>query len=528
VNAFTGTGPLLRLALRLDRVRLPIWVLLLAISPTATAAQYQKLYPDEQSLQLVSSVVSNASLVALNGPLFGVNIGGLTAWKIGVTEFILIGLMSLLTVVRHTRTEEETGRLELLGATVVGRYAPLTAALLTAALANVSIVVLIVLFLASTGLPMAGSVALALAIGLCGLVFAAVAAVAAQLTANARSANAIAATVLGASFLLRALGDTGPTWVSWISPMGWAMRTRPYAGEVWWVPLLSVGLIAGLLLVAYPLVARRDVGAGLLPDRPAAATGAPSLRSAFALAWRLHRGLLIGWAIGMAISGAVLGGAATGITDNLNANQQMTDLLARLGGRAGVTNAFLAAVFSIMGLTIAAYTVQATLRMRAEEASGRLEPLLATRVGRIRWAMSHLVFAVLGTALLLAVTGVAGGLAYGGQINDVGHQVARLTGTALAQVPAAWVLAGLGTALFGLFPRLSTSLTWAGLITCFLLLELGALLGLSQWIIDASPFAHVPKLPGAAFTSTPLVVLTLIAAVLAGGGLAAFRRRDIG
>jgi len=132
VNAFTGTGPLLRLALRLDRVRLPIWVLLLAISPTATAAQYQKLYPDEQSLQLVSSVVSNASLVALNGPLFGVNIGGLTAWKIGVTEFILIGLMSLLTVVRHTRTEEETGRLELLGATVVGRYAPLTAALLTA------------------------------------------------------------------------------------------------------------------------------------------------------------------------------------------------------------------------------------------------------------------------------------------------------------------------------------------------------------------------------------------------------------
>ena len=128
--------------------------------------------------------------------------------------------MSLLTVVRHTRTEEETGRLELLGATVVGRYAPLTAALLTAAVANVSIVVLTVLFLAGTGLPTAGSVALALAIGLCGLVFAAVAAVAAQLTANARSANGIAAAVLGASFLLRALGDTGPTWVSWISPWG--------------------------------------------------------------------------------------------------------------------------------------------------------------------------------------------------------------------------------------------------------------------------------------------------------------------
>ena len=54
-------------------------------------------------------MISNASLVALNGPLFGVSLGGLTAWKIGVTELILVALMSLLTVVRHTRTEEETG-----------------------------------------------------------------------------------------------------------------------------------------------------------------------------------------------------------------------------------------------------------------------------------------------------------------------------------------------------------------------------------------------------------------------------------
>ena len=528
MNKFAGTGALLRLALRLDRVRLPIWVTVLSITPAVTAAQYLKLYPDEESLRLVSGVLSNASLVALNGPLFAVSIGALTAWKIGVTAFILVALMSLLTVVRHTRTEEETGRLELLGATVVGRYAPLTAALLTAAVANAAIMVFTVLFLAGTGLPIAGSVALALAIGLFGIVFAAVAAVAAQFTESARTANAIAAAVLGGSFLLRAIGDTGPTWVSWISPMGWAMRTRPYAGDLWWVPLLSIALVAGLALVAYNLVARRDVGAGLLPDRPAPPVGAPSLRSTFALAWRLHRGLLIGWAVGMIVSGAVLGGAATGITDNLTANQQMTDLLARLGGRAGITNAFLAAVFSIMGLTIAAYTVQATLRLRAEEASGRLEPLLATKVGRIQWAMSHLVFAVFGTALLLALAGAAGGLAYGGQINDVGHQVARLTGTALAQVPAAWVLAGLGTALFGLVPKVSASLTWAGLIACFVLLELGAILGLSQWIIDASPFAHVPKLPGAAFTSTPLIVLTVIAMVLAGGGLAAFRRRDIG
>src|SRR5439155_6060779 len=146
--------------LRLDRVRLPVWVLVLALMPPATAAQYMKLYPTAESLQAVKGVIANPSLVALNGPLFGVSLGGLTAWKIGVTELILAALMSVLTVVRHTRTEEETGRLELVGAGVVGRYAPLTAALLVTGLANVAIALLGALGLIGTGLPAAGALAM--------------------------------------------------------------------------------------------------------------------------------------------------------------------------------------------------------------------------------------------------------------------------------------------------------------------------------------------------------------------------------
>jgi ABC-2 type transport system permease protein len=526
MNRLAGTGGLLRLALRLDRVRLTVWVLLIAIMPAATAAQYTKLYPTDADLQAVRGVISNPSLVALSGPLFGVSLGGLTAWKIGVTAFILTALMSLLTVVRHTRTEEETGRLELIGATVVGRYAPLTAALLTAALANLAIALLVSLGLIGVRLSVAGSVAMGVATCLSGLVFAAVAAVAAQLTQSARSAIGIAAAVLGGAYLLRAVGDTGPTWLTWLSPIGWAMRLRPFAGEQWWVILLAGGLVAGLIGVGYALVARRDLGAGLLPERPAPASAAPSLRTTFALAWRLHRGLLIGWVIALALAGATMGGAAHGISGAFNANEQITDLLARMGGRKGLVDAFLAAVFGITGLVAAAYTVQATLRLRTEESSGRLEPILATAVGRIRWAVSHLVFALLGTAVLLAAAGAGAGLAYGIQVHDVGGQLPRLFVAALVQLPAAWVLAGLGTALFGLAPK-ATAITWAALIVCVVLLELGALLGLNQWIVDASPFAHVPKLPGT-FTGAPLVWLTGISALLIAAGLAGFRRRDIG
>jgi ABC-2 type transport system permease protein len=135
------------------------------------------------------------------------------------------------------------------------------------------------------------------------------------------------------------------------------------------------------------------------------------------------------------------------------------------------------------------------------------------------------LFALLGTAVLLAAAGAGAGLAYGLRIHDVGGQLPRLMASALVQLPAAWVLAGLGAALFGLAPRLA-ALTWAGLIGCLLLLEVGALLGLTRWLVDVSPFAHVPKLPGTAFTATPLLWLTGIAAALAAVGLIGFRRRD--
>lgn len=527
MNAFTGTRALTRLALRLDRLRLTVWVLAIALSPLATAAQYKKLYPTEQDIQAAAGVVSNPSLVAIGGPLFGATLGGLTAWKILSTELILAGLMSLLTVVRHSRTEEETGRLELISAGVVGRYAPLTAALVSAALANLAATVLVALGLMATGLPAAGSLAMGLAVGLTGLAFAAIAGVAAQVTEGARTAVAISAGILAAAYLLRAVGDTGPTWLSWISPLGWGINLRAFAGERWWVLALPLLLTVAGTAAAYALNSRRDLGAALVPPRPGPPAASPRLRSTFALAWRLHRGLLIGWLAGMALSGAALGGAANAIGDQVINNKQLTDVLSRMGGSSGLTNAFLAAIFGVIGLVVACYTVQATLRMRAEETAGRLEPLLATRTGRIRWALSHLVFAVVGTALLLAVAGAAGGLAYGSQVHDVGGQVSRLLGAAMVQLPATLVLAGVGVALFGLAPRLA-ALTWAALVACVLLLEVGALLNLSQWVIDASPFAHVPKLPGSPFTVTPVAWLGAVAVALGAAGLAGFRRRDIG
>ncbi len=197
-----------------------------------------------------------------------------------------------------------------------------------------------------------------------------------------------------------------------------------------------------------------------------------------------------------------------------------------MGGQSAIVDATLAAMLGTIGLIAAAYAVQAALRMRAEETSGRAEPVLATAVGRMTWVASHLVFALLGPTVALAAAGITAGLAHGANTDDVGGQLPRVLAGTMVQLPAVWVLAGVATALVGLAPRLAGA-GWAVFAAFLLVGQVGVLLGLNQKVLDLSPFTHVPRLPGGHASATPLLWLTLVAAVLVVAGLVGVRRRDV-
>jgi ABC-2 type transport system permease protein len=528
-----NTGALARLAFRRDRIMLPAWVYVITAAIASNSYSLNKLYPTAADrAQLAASGGRNPALVFLYGRLWGDSLGAVSAWRYGVWAAIFAALMSVFLVVRHTRADEEAGRLELVGSAAVGRLAALTAGLLVALAANAVLAGLLVVVLVVLGLPVAGSVAFALAITTCGLAFAAIAALAAQLAAGARAARGIAIGVLGAAYLLRAVGDAsgegGVSWLTWLSPLGWTEMLRPYTGDRWWVLALPLALTAAATAGAYVLVTLRDHGAGLLPDRPGSATASAFLRSPFGLAWRLQRGTLYGWAAGFAFTFAASGAAAKGIGSLLGGSSQLRNAFARLGGQAGITDAYLAAIMSLAGLAAAAYATSAVLRLRAEETGGQAEPLLATAIGRTRWGLSHIAVAVVGTAVLLAVAGVAAGLGYGLRTGSAGPEVARLLGAGMAQLPASLAVAGVAVVLFGLLPRASVAGAWTVVGVLVLIALFGQVLQLSQPILDVSPFTHVPKLPGAAVTAGPLLWLSLAVLALVTVGLAALRRRDIG
>jgi ABC-2 type transport system permease protein len=539
MTAFAGTGRLVRLALRRDRIQLPLWLLGLMLIEAVTISSIVGLYPDddERVALAMSSARSPVSLM-FNGLVSGPSMGATVVTQGFLTVAVGAALMSTLAVVRHTRQNEETGRAELIGAGVVGRFAILTAALLVAVGSNVVLGLASSLTLIANDLPAVSSIAAGAEIGAVGITFAAVAAVTAQVAETSRGANGLAAAAVGVAFLLRAVGavsgkvvDGGLTvisaWPTWLSPIGWGEEVRPFAQDNWWI--FGIFALAFLALVgtAFALTMGRDLGAGLRAVRPGPASAEARLLSPLGLAWRLQRGVLLGWTVGLAILGAVYGGVGDEIAEFADDSEQMADYFNRLGGAGTLTDLYFAVALGLAGIAAAGYATQAFLRLRSEEATGRAEPLLATPVSRTRWMWSHVAVGTIGAATLVFVAGLSAGVTYGIVIGDLTGQVPGLVGAALVRLPAVLALGAVAVAAFGLLPSRAVAIAWAAVALCFLLQQLGPLLELPQLVLDLSPFTHVPAAPAAEITALPLVALLAVAAALVALGFAGFRRRDL-
>ena len=105
-------------------------------------------------------------------------------------------------------------------------------------------------------------------------------------------------------------------------------------------------------------------------------------------------------------------------------------------------------------------------------------------------------------------------------------RIGELTAAGLVMVPAMWLLAGVTLLVYGLLPRWSLA-AWALVAWVFVAAMFGILLDLPQWLLNLSPFQHVPALPAAPMSWLPIVVLSAVAASLIAAGLAALDRRDI-
>jgi ABC-2 type transport system permease protein len=537
MSRFTGTTRLVRLAVRRDRMTLPAWILGMAGFLAATTAMFEDNYAKHPELLVPDTqiVVDNPGMRVL-GLVTGPTVGGYTLHRDALTLMVLAALMSIFAVVRHTRQAEELGREEMLGSGVVGRYASLSAAVIVALSANAVLAGMLGLGMIVAGQPVVGSLVGGASVALVGVAFTGVAAVTSQLASTTRGASGLAGAVLGGSFLLAALGNmlgrTDPVelrvtsaWPAWLSPIGWGKQMRPFADNLWWPAGLALLLVGLLSWAGLGLVGMRDVGRGLLPERRGDAHARPNLLSPPGLVWRLQRGVLLSWAIGMVGFGLVFGALSEQISKMEGA---ATEWYSTFGGEADLLGAYWASMMQIAGMAVAAYVVTLMLRLHHDEAQGTLEPVLSTAVSRPRWLAAYAVNAAGGaTVLMLLFAGgavVTGGLVLG----DPASLLRDLVSAALVQLPAVGVLGTAVLVLVMVLPRWSVGLSWA-LVTggVFVGPMFGPSLGLPTWLLDLSPFTHVPNAPAVAISPGPVLGLIAASAALAAAGVIAMRHRNL-
>lgn len=528
---FDGTGTLIRFVLRRDRLRLPIWLVSFAAISAIVALAFVGLYQNAEERQAMAETMRNPAMTAMVGPGYGLDnytVGAMTAHEMLLMTAVVVGLMSILLVTRHTRTDEEEGHIEMVRSLPVGRLSNLLSILLVLTGANIVLALLTAFSLTALGIDsvdLEGSLVYGSALGATGMVFAGVAAVCAQLSPNARSALGLSITVLLLAYMIRAIGDVTNETLSWFSPLGWILRSEAYVNNYWWPILLTVTGAVLLMALALYLNSIRDLGSGFLPSRAGKANASRSLLSPFGLVFRLQRTGLIAWAVGLLLIGASYGSVLGDLELFFEDIDLMQQMIVQAEGFS-LTEQFIPVLMAVMAILGTIPVLLAVLKLKTEEKSDRLEHVVSRAVSRNQLMGSYLAVGVLTGFVMLSLAALGLGLV-GNAMMEEQLPLGMFYGSAMAYLPAMLAMIGVAVVLLGWAPNV-TGAMWLYLAFSFFVIYLGGLFQFPEWVGKLTPFGYVSEIPIEEMNYLNAVMLTVVAVILTAIGIAGFNRRDIG
>jgi ABC-2 type transport system permease protein len=520
-----GLGTMLRIVARIQRRSALTWVLALGASMVGTAASVAALYDTPAKIHTYAAAVTTGSaLVAVNGKVEGIDsLGGVIQDEFGFMVAFLMPLLGISLVARATRREEESGRLELLLGGRIARHQPTVAALVVTTATIVITAVVFAIGMAVFGVPMLGAVLYALSLGALAFVFAGFAALLAQLTPHARGVYTWTLIILAGSFALRGIGDVTRTWVTWLSPLGWAEKAAPFGEQRWWALLIPLAIGLTLCAAAASLASRRDLGSALVRVGAGPARAGAGLRTPIGFAVWIHRPAILGWLAGGIVLAGMMGALSQQFLDTLAGNPAVAQALGIGDGRP--VDGLIAATQLYLAVIAAGYLVQAVGTLRIEESDGRLETRLAGTLSRRRWLASHATVLLAGLIAIVLGSSLVLGLATALSTGDAAAFGPTVT-SGLAYLPAELVIAGTALAVYGMRPRLFW-IAWAGYAAVTFIAFLGPGLTFSQWVLDLAPTSHVGGPPMGSVQTGALIVMSAVTAFLGLVGFAAFRQRGV-
>jgi len=546
---FNNTGTLIKFIFRRERVISAIWIITLVLFSMGVAPAMANMFPDTASRTQFATAFNNPIMIAMMGPIYGADnytSGAMYGGLMIVWYAIAVAVMNIFFVVRHTRADEQAGRVEVVRSLPTGRLANLNATMISAMILNLILGLFTGLGLAVLGvesMDFAGSMIYGAATATIGMVFAAIAAVFSQLSTNASGATGMSFASIGLFYMIRAAGDMeGIEILSCISPLGLVLRSQSYVENNIWPSLLLFLIAIALSLVAYKLNSIRDLGQGFIAAKPGRAAASASLQGAFGLAWRLLRTPLIIWAIVMFSLGAsyasVVGQIDSFIGDSpeymtiLGVPVDLLPSLSQADQSKMIVESFGIFVTLMMTLVAIVPLINAVLKIRSEEREGRTENVVSRAVPRCKYMAGYVILAFVASIIIqfLTAIGLYGTAAYvAGDSNP--FVFSELLQSFFAFLPALWVIIGFTVFIVGMFPK-ATGVVWGyfGLVAFTSFIGRLVFTGNLEWIMNLTPLHFVSQpepLKDYVISYPPLFIMTAVAAVLTTIGFIAYRKRDM-
>jgi ABC-2 type transport system permease protein len=497
-----GFGSIYGKTVRDSRLSLIIAAGLLGGMALVMGAGVSTIFPTPASRLEINGLIGSipSSMVNLFGKPIGLGtLGGYFTWKYGAIFAMGTTLWSIMALSGTLAGEASRGSLDMVASAPFGKRriaiekvtAHLTMLGIAMAVLALACVASSRLFgdaaLGDTIAPLS-AVGFALWIGFIALFFGGLAFVLAPILGRSGSAG-VASAVMVLLWIANGFDALAPLAI--VSPFHWLAGHIALVGMYDWPALAFTGVMAVVLLaIGVEVFARRDLGvtAGLsMPGLPAVVLG---VRGSTSRAFGEQLPRAMSWGIGLGLMGALVAALVGTMASQIGKDPNLSSTFSAIFKGYNLTSAGGWLQLYVQLLLIAAGFGAATFvsKWASDEQDGRLELLLATPMGRARWAVSGGIAALLATVVMtvlfaagIGLGAVSGGVALGDAIT--GSAVLGLYGAAIV---------GVGVAVGGIW-RTSIAAEIAAIVVLvtYLIDLVAPPLNLPDWIHQLALTAHL-------------------------------------
>lgn len=527
---FRNTLKYTKFILKKERKNIIICCIAFFIITLAQAYSYADLYSTVDERMLIAKSMENPVMIAMMGPVYGNNnytVGALMSNQTLVFTAIAMAIISILLVNRNTRGDEETGRMEGVLSLPMGRVANILAIIITVIIVNFLFAIFIGVGLYALGIEtmgLNGSMAFGAVMGAAGMIFASITALCAQIFSTTRGTLGASFGLLGIAYLVRAIGDVSNETLALCSPLGWLLRTEVYVNNHWQYVFFTIIISLVIFGLSVYLYSIRDMGRGFIAEKKGKDSASIFLDNLFDLAVRLLRSNIIIWGIFIFVLGISYGSLLGDVEKFFESTKILKEMFSLQGGKTYYEQ-FISVLMPITALITTVPTLLIVTKLKSEEKSHRIEILITRPIARIKLLGSFNVLAIIASITFQVFFAI--GFWYSG-VTVVENAVSfrNIVIASISYLPAIWFMLGIANFFIGIFPKGSV-LIWIYYAYSALVIVLGKILQLPDWMQKLSQYEAIPKFPIEKMTFDNIILITVLTVIFLAIGLWGYKNRDL-